>query len=143
MMALSSKGEALLKSFEALRLTAYQDQKGVWTIGWGHTAPDVVEGLTCDLPIAEHWFLMDTQAACNAVTAHTDVPITQNQFDAMVSLTFNIGIHAFSTSTLLAKFNAKQVQAAADQFCRWDHISGVYNAGLAKRRAEERALFLA
>lgn len=141
MLRLSSQGESLIKGFETLAFVAYQDQRGIWTCGWGHTGPDVKQGTTCDTSLAEHWFLMDTQAACNAVIAHTDVPMTQGQFDAMVSLTFNIGIHAFVTSTLLRVFNSGK--DASGEFCNWDYTNHVVNAGLKRRRAAEQELFLA
>ena len=142
MMQLGPKGEALIKSFEALRLVAYLDQHGVPTIAWGHTGPEVQLGLTCDLQSAEAWFQSDTGAACRAINAAVDVAITQDQFDALASFTFNVGVGAFRSSTLLKFLNGGNTTDAADQFLVWDKVNGVKNAGLARRRAAERALFL-
>lgn len=142
MMQLSLQGEALIKSFEALRLAAYLDQGGVPTIGWGHTGPEVKMGLTCDPSSAEAWFRADTAGACKAINRLVDVAITQSQFDALVSFTFNVGIGALTGSTLLRLLNGGDTTGAADQFLAWDKVSGVQNAGLSRRRAAERALFL-
>ena len=142
-MILGAKGTALIQSFEELRLTPYQDQRGIWTCGWGHTGPDVVPGVTYTLDQCNAWFRADTQAACNAITRYVDVALTQNQFDALVSLAFNIGVGAFAYSTLVKKLNQGDTAGAADQFLVWDHTNGVQNPGLLRRRTAERDLFLA
>lgn len=140
-MILGAAGRALIQSFENLRLQAYQDQRGIWSIGWGHTG-GVVEYQTCTPSEADEWFTQDTQIACNAVMRIIDVPMTQNQFDALVSLCFNIGQGAFGGSTLVKTFNNGHPDAAADQFTLWNHVNGQPNAGLTRRRTAERALFL-
>jgi lysozyme len=140
--ALGAAGAALIKSFESLRLTAYQDQRGVWTIAWGHTGPEVVEGLTCTTEQAENWFLEDTQFAVNGVNVSIDTNISQNQFDALVSFTYNVGVGSEAHSTLAKLVNAGDMAAAAAQFPLWDHVDGVANAGLLRRREAEQALFL-
>jgi lysozyme len=140
-MQLGAAGTALIQSFEQCRLTAYQDQKAVWTIGWGHTL-GVVPYQTCTQADADAWFIQDTHAACIGVMRTIDVQMNQNQFDAMVSLAFNIGAHAFADSTLAKLLNGAQTGAAADQFLLWDRVNGVPNAGLLRRRTAERALFL-
>ena len=142
MMRLGPKGEALIKSFEAFRSATYLDQRGIPTIGWGHTGPEVQMGLTCTLTDAEAWFLVDTGAACKAINTAVDVAITQNQFDALVSFTFNVGVGAEAHSTMIRILNGGDTASAADQFLVWDKVNGVKNAGLARRRAAERALFL-
>lgn len=141
-MHLGPQGEALIKSFEALRLAAYLDSRGVPTIGWGHTGPEVQMGLTCTSAEAETWFLADTAGACQAINANVDVAIAPNQFDALGSFTFNVGVGAFEGSTLLRLLNGGNTAGAADQFLVWNKVNGVENAGLARRRAAERALFL-
>jgi lysozyme len=141
MMALGPKGRALIQSFESLRLQAYQDQRGVWTIGWGHTG-GVVPYQETTPGEADEWFTQDTQAACSAVTRTTDVPLSQEQFDALVSLCFNIGQGNFGSSTLLKFLNAGDMTNAAAQFLVWDRVNGVPNAGLLRRRQAEQALFL-
>jgi lysozyme len=143
MNTLGSAGENLIKSFEELKLVAYQDQRGRWTCGWGHTGPDVVEGTTCTPEQAEEWFLSDTQAAVNGVDASIQTNVTQNQFDALVSFTFNVGVGAEGHSTMAKLINARDFAGAAAQFLLWDHIDGVPNAGLLRRREAEQKLFLA
>lgn len=142
MLVLGINGVALIKQFEGCRLTAYQDQRGIWTIGYGHTGPEVVQGLTCTQTQADSWLLADTHAASMAVLKDVDIILTQNQFDALVSFTFNVGIGNFAGSTLLKQLNAGHTALAADQFLVWDHVNGVPNAGLLRRRQAEQALFL-
>ena len=141
MMVLGPKGRALIQSFESLRLQAYQDQRGVWTIGWGHTL-GVVPYQTTTPSEADEWFTQDTQTACNAVNRDTDVPLSQEQFDALASLCFNIGQGDFASSTLVKLLNAGDTAGAAHQFAVWNKVNGVENAGLDRRRAAEQALFL-
>jgi lysozyme len=141
-MNLGPKGTALIESFEQCRLYAYQDQQGIWTIGWGRTGPGVVEYLTCTQAEADAWFIQDTQAACNAVNRTVAVGLTQNQFDALVSFTFNVGAGSEAHSTMLVDINSGNFAAAADQFLVWNHVNGIVDAGLSRRRAAERALFL-
>jgi lysozyme len=140
-MILGAAGLALIKSFEQCKLAAYQDPRGVWTVGWGHTGPAVTAQSVCSQADADAWLVQDTLTAQKTVNALVDIALTQNQFDALVSFTFNVGSGAFSSSTLLRYVN-QGVPAAADEFLRWDHVNGVANAGLARRRAAERALFL-
>lgn len=140
-MILGAAGLALIKSFEQCRLTAYQDQRGIWTVGWGHTGPAVTAQSVCSQADADTWLVQDTYAAQKAVTRSVDIALTQNQFDALVSFTFNVGAGNFSSSTLLRYVNAG-VPAAADEFLRWDHVDGQTSAGLLRRRQAERALFL-
>lgn len=141
-MSLSDRGEALIKSFEALRLVAYQDQRGIWTCGWGHTGKDVVKGTTCTPELAETWFKMDTAAAVAAVNHTTHVPISQGEFDALASFTFNVGVGNEAHSTLVAYVNQSNFASAAAEFPKWDHVNGVPNAGLLRRRTAEQMLFL-
>ena len=141
MLSLGPRGTALIQSFEQLRLTAYQDQRGVWTIGWGHT-PGVVEYQTTTPSEADEWFTQDTQSACNAVMRAVDVPMTQNQFDALVMFVFNIGCSAFFISTMRKKLNAKDFDGASKEFKRWNIVDGHPNSGLDNRRAAEKKLFL-
>lgn len=131
-----------LKSIEQLRVTAYlPTPDDVWTIGWGHTH-GVREGDTCAVAQAMEWLeedLADTAAAVNRLVT---APLTQCQFDALMSLVYNIGEGNFATSTLLRLLNAEDYTGAADQFLRWNHQHGVVLAGLTARRAHERERFL-
>ncbi|MDE2102092.1 MAG: lysozyme [Patescibacteria group bacterium] len=127
-------------NFEGCRLQAYQDQRGIWTIGYGHTAgvtPSEVitqgeanELLANDLRIFE--------AGVNSAVEHS---ITPNQFSALVSFAFNVGITAFEDSTLLRLVNDGDYAGAQQQFARWVWAGNVVDLGLQRRRAAEAALF--
>jgi lysozyme len=140
MNTLGSAGEALIKSFESLALKAYQDQRGVWTCGWGHTA-GVTADTTCTPQLAEAWFLGDTQTAVNGVDASITTNVTQNQFDALVSFTYNVGIGAEAHSTMAKLINERDFAGASAEFPKWDHVDGVPDAGLLRRRLAEQSLF--
>jgi len=141
---LGPRGEALIKGFETLQLVAYQDEKGVWTIGWGHTGADVHRGLVWTMEEAETHFLIDTATAVSDVNGSLGLArkLTQNQFDALVSFTFNVGGPAEAHSTLIRFVNAGQDAQAADEFLKWDHVGKKVSAGLDVRRHAERALYL-
>ena len=139
-MRISDKGLAALKQFEALRLTAYQDVKGVWTIGWGHTG-GVKAGDTCTREQADKWFKQDVAIAENAVNSQ-DLKINQNQFDALVCFTYNAGVGNFKSSTLLKKIKANPNDPTiASEFARWKYSGGVEVKGLVNRRAVESNLY--
>jgi lysozyme len=138
---LGAKGEALIKSFEKLRLAAYKPTpRDKWTIGWGHTA-GVVEGMTCTEAQAEAFFQADMSEAIECLNAARRVALTQNQFDALVSFVFNVGSHNFLDSTLLKLLNERRYEIAASQFMRWDHQDNVILTGLKDRREAEQRLF--
>ncbi|MBY4725720.1 MULTISPECIES: lysozyme [Burkholderia] len=152
--AYSKTGLQLTEQFEGCRLTAYQDSVGVWTIGYGHTGPDVYRGLTITQERAEQLLLQDVAKAAAAVNrlvtldragdADTDgLPdLTQDEFDALVDFTFNLGAGRLANSTLLKKLNAGDIEGAAAEFPKWVYAGGKVLAGLVKRRDAERALFL-
>lgn len=141
-MITSEFGKTLIKASEGLRLKTYLDTGGVPTIGWGHTGPDVIKGQTISTAEAELLLTIDLQKFETAVMRLVHVPLNQNQFDALVCLSFNIGIQALADSTLLRMLNARNYAGAADQFLRWNKVDGVSLPGLVKRRAAERSLFL-
>ncbi|THD56998.1 lysozyme [Enterobacteriaceae bacterium ML5] len=140
-MKLSEHGLNLIKHMEGLRLKAYQCSAGVWTVGYGHTA-GVRSGDVIDEVQAALFLLEDIVESENAVTCLVKVPLKQNQFDALVSFVFNLGIGNFAASTLLRKLNAGDYTGAAGEFPRWVHAGGNYLPGLARRREAERSLFL-
>lgn len=143
-MKTSAKGREFIKGFEQLRLKAYPDPGTggkPWTIGWGHTK-GVMQGDRITQEQAEQFFSDDLAVFELTVNSAIKRPMTQNQFDAMVSLAFNIGGPNFAQSTLVKKFNAGDVQGAADQFPRWKFANGNEMLGLIKRRATEREMFL-
>lgn len=143
---ISSDGLRLIKSFEGLELRAYQDSVGVWTIGYGHTAaagsPDVYSGQTISEAEAEAILRRDLRKFENGVRDVVDVPLNSNQFSALVSFAFNVGVGALSNSTLLRKLNNRDYQGAANEFPRWVKAGGRTLQGLVRRRDAERALFL-
>ena len=141
MYQLSTQGLALTKGFEGLRLMAYQDSVGVWTIGYGHTGADVLPCHGITEPEAEALLLSDMQEAVACVNGAVKVPLTQGQFDALSDFCFNCGRGNFLSSTLLRKVNAGDYEGAAAQFTLWDHAGGQVIAGLLARRKAEAALF--
>jgi lysozyme len=136
-MEYSQSGESITKQFESCSLTAYQDIKGVWTIGWGHTGPEVIEGLVWTQAQADAQLLVDIQWAADCVNQSITVALTQPEFDALVDLCFNIGCGNFSGSTLVRLLNRGDYAEAANQFDLWDHAGGQVVAGLLRRRQAE------
>ena len=137
----SDKGLALTKSFEGLRLEAYQDCGGVWTIGYGHTGEGVTEGRTISEADAERLLLADLAEAVSCVNRTVVEAVLQNQFDAMVDFCFNAGRGNFLQSTLLRKVNLGDFAGATVQFGLWVHAGGGVVPGLVRRRKAEAELF--
>ena len=137
----SNKGLALTKSFEGLRLEAYQDSAGVWTVGYGHTGPGVAEGMTVTDAEAEALLLADLADAVRCVNRKVTGTISQGQFDAMVDFCFNAGRGNFLQSTLLRKVNSVDFAGAAAQFGLWVHAGGEVVPGLVRRRKAEAEMF--
>lgn len=138
---INAVGLDLIKDFEGLRLDSYRDAVGVWTIGYGHTR---TAGPGQRITNAEATALLREDVANfeNAVTRAVRVPITENQFAALVSFAYNVGSGALNSSTLLRRLNAGDTFGAADEFLRWNRAGGSVLAGLTRRRAAERELFL-
>lgn len=134
-------GLTLTEQFEGCRLTAYQDQVGVWTIGYGHTGTGVCSGLTITQEQAEALLSSDVAAAAAYVNSAVLIALSQPEFDALVDFVFNLGRGAFAGSTLLKTLNAGDLAGAANQFDRWDRAGGQVVAGLLRRRQAETALF--
>lgn len=143
-MKISNNGKSILKNFEGLRLIAYQCQAGVWTIGWGHTN-GVKKGDQITITQAEKFLDEDLIYYENYINKVVRVVLNQNQFDALVCLIFNIGITAFTDSTLLKKLNGGDFSGASNQFLVWNkiNINGFkqVSPGLAHRRQSEKMLF--
>jgi lysozyme len=112
----------------------------VWTIGYGSTA-GVKEGMVITQEEAEKKFTTDVDWAVHAINNRVTVPITQYQFDALVSLVFNIGGTAFSRSTLCALLNSGKISEVPEQFLRWNKAGGKESPGLTRRREAEKKLF--
>ena len=140
-MTTSAAGRKLIETFEGLRLTAYLDQNNIPTIGYGHTS-GVYLGQTITQEEADEFLAIDLHQAEQVVYHLADVPLNQNQFDALVSLIYNIGGGAFKTSTVLRRLLAGDYEGASAAFLLWDKVSGQTNQGLLNRRTAERILFL-
>lgn len=138
----SESGIDLIKGFEGFLPGPYQDVAGVWTNGYGHT-----HGVTQDTPpVTEEEATInlgnDLFDAEYAVNLYVNVPLTDNQFDALVSFTFNLGGGALEHSTLLKKLNSRDYAGAAEEFGKWVYAGGKVSNGLIARRAKEREVFL-
>lgn len=140
-MNVSQAGLELIKEFETLRTEAYLCPAGIPTIGYGHTY-GVSMGDKCTTQQADTWLREDCRVAEMVIGTNVKVPLSQNQFDALVSFIFNLGSGNFAGSTLLKKLNAGNFAGAADEFGKWVNAGSRKLAGLVRRRAAEKALFL-
>lgn len=140
-MALSAAGLLAIAGYEGFSNVAYQPLPGdKWTIGFGHTE-DVQPENTISLQGAIYLLQKDVRRFEDAVNSSVKVPLKQHEFDALVSLTYNIGVGNFKSSTLLKCLNAGDRYCVADQWLRWKYFKGVPQRGLANRRARELAIF--
>lgn len=146
-MKISEKGLSMIERFEGCLLKSSNKLDGVWTIGYGQTGSyygkRVRRGMTTTKAEAHAW-LRDHSIKTyeDAVTQAVKVPLNQNQFDALVSFAYNVGVGALKQSTALRKLNAGDYAGAADALTMWTKCNGKVLAGLVRRRKEERALFL-
>jgi len=145
---ISDKGIALMKRFEGFRADAYPDPGHGWTratIGYGHTAaagpPNVVRGMTVTRAEAMKIFRRDLRKFERSVERAVKVPLRQHQFDACVSLAYNIGAANFRKSSVLKHINAGDMAAAARAFGNWTRSNGRVMRGLVRRRKAEARLF--
>jgi GH24 family phage-related lysozyme (muramidase)/LysM repeat protein len=141
---ISQVGLNLIKSFEGCRLTAYKvtSSEKYYTIGYGHYGSDVRAGQTISQQQADSLLIQDVQRFVNGVNQCVHVPVTQYQFDSLVSLCYNIGFGAFQQSSLVQKLNNGDYQGTANEFDLWIHSGGKVLQGLVTRRKAEKALFL-
>lgn len=140
-MKTSAQGIDLIKQFESLALTTYLDAAGKLTVGWGHLVKPGETFTILTPQQADDLLQKDVAWAEQAVNQLVKVPLTQNQFDALVDFTFNLGTGALRSSTLLKRLNEGNYTVAADNFQRWVYAGGNQSAGLVRRRAAEWALF--
>lgn len=139
-MKTSDKGIDLIKKYEGLRLNAYLDAVGVWTIGYGHTL-NVKSTDVIDKAQAEYFLRQDVEFAEKEVNKH-NLNINQNQFDALVSFVFNLGVGNFARSTLLRKIKSNANDPTIrKEFERWIYAGGKVLNGLVRRRKEEANLY--
>ena len=144
-MNTSKAGLDLIKQFEGLRLKAYKCPADVWTIGYGHTSaagqPAVKSGMSITEAQANKILASDLGQYEDAINNSVKVDLTQNQFDALVSFVYNVGIEAFQKSTLLKKLNAGQYDAVPGELMKWTKGGGKELPGLVRRRRAEAALW--
>ncbi|HAU4930570.1 lysozyme [Aeromonas hydrophila] len=142
---ISVDGVAVAHYFENCKLQAYPDPGSKngepWTIGRGHTGPEVKPGLVWTQAQADAAFLVDIARFERDVLSLVKVPVNQGQFDALVLFSYNVGSKALESSTLLRKLNAGDYDGAAVEFRRWNKNDGKVMRGLTRRRAAEEYLF--
>lgn len=141
-MKTSKTGINLIKQFEGTVLKVYKDAVGKDTIGVGHLIKSGESFTTLTQQQAEDLLAKDLIQFEVGVTKAVKVPLKQNQFDALVSFSFNLGIGNLNSSTLLKKLNVGDYQGASSEFERWNKAGGVVLKGLTRRRLAEKELFL-
>lgn len=140
-MNISSNGINLIKRFEGCALKAYPDAVGIPTIGYGSIV-GVHMGMEISQEQAEERLHKDLEPVIYGINKCVLVPINQNQFDALCSFSFNLGIGALKKSTLLKLLLSKEYDLAANEFLKWNKAGGKTLPGLTKRREAEKELFL-
>ena len=139
-MKTSEVGVELIKEFEGCKQVAYQDSVGVWTIGYGHTK-DVYEGQLAIKKTIERWLQEDLEEFESYVSKLVKVELNQNQFDALVAWTYNLGPTNLKESTMLRKLNYGDYESVPDEMRRWNKAGGEVFNGLVRRRDAEANLF--
>ena len=145
-MKMTIEGLALIKRFEGLRLNAYRDAVGVWTIGYGHTSmagvPEVRAGLHISEADAHEILARDVDAFARGVRDLVTVELSDQQFSALVSFAYNVGLGGFKRSSVLTAVNARDFDAVPRRLNLWAKAGGRVLPGLVRRRAAEGALFV-
>ena len=139
-MKISPEGIALIKKFEGCELNSYQCSANVWTIGYGHTK-EVEENNSCSLEEAEEILVADLEEFEEWVEKLVTVEMAQNEFDALVAWTFNLGPTNLRTSTLLERLNDRKFEDVPFEMKRWNRAGWVVVDGLVRRREAEALLF--
>ena len=145
-MKTNESGITLIKSFEGLRLKSYKCPSGIWTVGYGHTGKDVKPGMTITREEAEALLKKDIERFEIGVEKVIDenITLTSNQFSALVSFSFNVGLENFKKSTLLKLINSghkDDLELIHKQFSRWVYANKKVLPGLVKRREAEFDLY--
>ena len=139
-MNISQEGISLIKKFEGCELEAYRCAAGVWTIGYGHTK-DVKEGNSITKEEAESMLVHELQEYCSDVDIAVKVDLKQNEFDSLVSWTYNLGPTNLNSSTMLRVLNEGKHDEVPAQMKRWNKASGQVKEGLVRRREAEALMF--
>lgn len=140
-MKINEKGLEMIKHFESLKLKSYLCPANVWTIGYGTTGSDIVEGLVWTENQANERLLKDLEKFERGVENLLKVEVNENQFSALVSFAYNVGLGALKNSTMLKKINSSNFDGAAQEFLRWNKVKGKVLNGLTRRREAEKKLF--
>ena len=140
-MKTSAEGLSLIKKFEGCELYAYQCSAGVWTIGYGHTK-DVEPGMQITKEDAEEMLVEELHEYESYINDFVTAPLSQNQFDALVSWVYNLGPANLKASTMLKVLNAGEYEDVPAQMKRWNKAGGKVLEGLIRRREAESLLFL-
>ncbi|MFN4975305.1 MAG: lysozyme [Bacteroidota bacterium] len=144
-MKTGKEGKNLIKMYEGFRAFAYLCPAGVMTIGFGTTrinGKPVVANQKVTVDEANLFLDQDLKQFEDAINKLVKIELNQNQFDALASFVYNVGIENFRKSTLLKKLNANDILGAANEFSRWNRAKGKVLAGLTRRRESEKLLFL-
>jgi len=139
-MQISEEGKNLIKKFEGCELEAYKCAAGVWTIGYGHIKT-AVEGMKIDQATANELFDEEMGEYETYVNTAVTVPLSQNQFDALVSWVFNLGNGNLNASTMLKVINSGDHAGVPAQIKRWNKAGGKVLEGLIRRREAEALLY--
>lgn len=146
-MKINQAGLDLIKKYEGFRSHAYRDAVGVWTIGYGHTSMAGLPRATSRLKISrqqgEKILAYDVEKFSRQIRPLIQVDLTENQFSAMVSFAYNVGVGGFRKSSVLKRLNAGRFDAVPNRLSLWVKAGGKTLKGLVRRRAAEGALFLA
>lgn len=132
----------VIKKFEGCRLKAYQDQGGIWTVGFGQTGPNIGPATVWTQAQADAALVHFLESLDRVVMDLVKVPINENQYVALMSFAYNVGTAALARSSVLRLLNQGDYSGAADCFRSWVKVKGRTNQGLVNRREAERALFL-
>nr|WP_042675308.1 lysozyme [Methylobacterium sp. B34] len=141
---INAAGLAIVKEFEGLRLDAYPDPGtggDPWTVGYGHTGPEVRRGLKITKAQADEYLKKDLEKFERHVAQMVQVEITDNMFSALVSLCYNIGPGNLGKSTLIRSLNVEDFNRAQAEFSKWNRAAGRVMPGLTRRREAEAKLF--
>lgn len=141
-MQINQNGLNLIKAFEGCKLTSYKDGGGILTIGYGHTGPDVLENQIITQEQADTFLKNNILEFESGVTKLVKSSINENQFSALVSFAYNLGLGALKRSHLLERVNESKFTEAANEFLKWDTDGGKIVKGLTRRRRAEVKLFL-